>query len=263
MKTKGHLNKIVLCLLPSKPDAIHWTKRGRRKLAVCIVSGGLDSVCTAAYLKKAGYSIYMITFAYGQRAKYEIHVAKRFARVLKIEDHKIVDMKFMKEIYGRTNVLTDTKQGLPQHFDYSIVVPLRNAVFITIASAWAMSVGAELVAYGAHTGDEQYPDCRASFIKSITNALNLAEADGIRLGRRRKITIWSPAVQGIDKSSLLSKGYKILGNRIFDTWSCYSDSIKETGKKPIHCGMCESCINRKTAISNAGVEDRTRYANGS
>lgn len=225
------------------------------------MSGGLDSVCTAAYLRDEGYSVYMLTFAYGQRARYEIQAAKRFARILKIEDHRIVDIGFMKQIYGRTNVLTDTNQCLPGHFDYSIVVPLRNAVFITIASAWAMSIGAELVAYGAHTGDEQYPDCRATFVNSMTNTLNLGESDGIRSGKRQKIAVWSPAVNGIDKSDLLSKGYKLLGNRIFDTWSCYSNGLREKGKNPIHCGRCESCINRKIAISNSGVEDKTRYAN--
>lgn len=247
--------------MPSQLAALPAHTRPRIRKAVCIVSGGLDSVCTAAYLREEGYSVYMLTFAYGQRARYEIQAAKRFARILKIEDHRIVDIAFMKEIYGRTNVLTDTKQVLPQHFDYSIVVPLRNAVFITIASAWAMSIGAELVAYGAHTGDERYPDCRASFIKSITNTLNLGESDGIRSGTRHKITVWSPAVNGIDKSDLLSKGYKLLGDRIFDTWSCYSNGLREKGKNPIQCGRCESCINRKIAISNAGVEDKTRYAN--
>jgi 7-cyano-7-deazaguanine synthase len=247
--------------LPPKLDALAAHTRTRIRKAVCIVSGGLDSVCTAAYLREEGYSVYMLTFAYGQRAIYEIQAAKRFARILKIEDHRIVDIAFMKEIYGKTSVLTDTEQDLPQHFDYSIVVPLRNAVFITIASAWAMSIGAELVAYGAHTGDERYPDCRAGFIKSITNTLNLGESDGIRSGTRQKITVWSPAVNGIDKSDLLRKGYKLLGDRIFDTWSCYSDGSTEKGKNPIQCGRCESCINRKIAISNAGVEDKTRYAN--
>jgi 7-cyano-7-deazaguanine synthase len=248
--------------LSYKIDASSQIKTKARKSAVCIVSGGLDSVCTAAYLiAEKAYRIYMLTFAYGQRARYEIQAAKRFARILKIADHRIVDIAFMKAIYGRTNVLTDSKQALPQHFDYSIVVPLRNAIFITIASAWAMSIGAELVAYGAHSDDKRYPDCRPIFIKSITKTLNLAEVDGIRLGIRRKITVWSPAIYGIAKSDLLSKGYMILGNRIFDTWSCYSDVVKDKDKNPMHCGSCESCINRKIAISKAGLEDKTSYAN--
>ena len=248
--------------MPTKFEALPARARAsRRKAAVCIASGGLDSICTAAYLKEVeGYNVYMLTFAYGQRARYEIQAAKRFARILKIADHRIVDIAFMKAIYGSSNVLTDTQQVLPRHFDYSLVVPLRNAVFITIASAWAMSIGAELVAYGAHTGDKRYPDCRESFIRSITNTINLGESDGIKSGTRQKITVWSPAINGIDKSDLLSKGYKILGDRIFDTWSCYSNGVKEKSKNPIQRGRCESCINRKIAISNAGLEDRTRYA---
>ncbi|HZA07229.1 MAG TPA: 7-cyano-7-deazaguanine synthase, partial [Nitrososphaeraceae archaeon] len=143
-----------------------------RKSAVCIVSGGLDSVCTTASLVKEGYTIHMITFVYGQRARLEIQAAKRFARILEIEDHRIIDISFMKEIYGRTNAITDPNEDIPEDFDYSIVVPLRNAVFVTIAAAWAMSIGAELVAYGAHIDDKRYPDCRPTFIKSITKALN-------------------------------------------------------------------------------------------
>jgi len=84
-----------------------------RKSAVCIVSGGLDSICAAAHLKEEGYTIYMLTFVYGQRARHEVQAAKQFARILNTDDHRIIDIAFMKEIYGRTNALTDTTQNLP------------------------------------------------------------------------------------------------------------------------------------------------------
>ncbi|MFL6461928.1 MAG: 7-cyano-7-deazaguanine synthase, partial [Nitrososphaeraceae archaeon] len=152
------------------------------------------------------------------------------------------------------------KQRLSKNFDYSIVVPVRNAIFITIATAWAMSIKANLVAYGAHSGDIHYPDCRPEFIKSITRTLNMAEIDGIISGMRKKITVWSPAMDGMDKSELLSIGYKILGDKIFKTWSCYSNGVKSSRTNILHCGICESCINRKIAISKAGIEDKTHYA---
>jgi len=227
--------------------------------AVCIVSGGLDSVCYAASLA-GDYDIYMITFAYGQRASREIERARHFARVLKAKDHKVVDISFMKSLYGTSNSLTDSRQKLSGGFEQNLVVPVRNAIFITIATAWAMSINAKVVAYGAHTGDiPHYPDCRPAFVRAINEALNVAESDGIAAGQRQQVTVMSPAVAGIDKPSLLKTGYNILGNRIFQTWSCYSDGVR-SGRGYIHCGRCESCISRKKAFTTARIEDKTRYA---
>jgi 7-cyano-7-deazaguanine synthase len=225
--------------------------------AVCIMSGGLDSVCYAAMLS-TNYDLYLLTFSYGQRAKKEIARARQLSKILKAKDHKVVDIGFMKSLYGRSNALTDSRQTLTDDFSQNLVVPIRNAVFITIAAAWAMSINARVVAYGAHTGDVlHYSDCRPEFARMIAQSLNMAEADGIASGVRPEITVMSPAVAGLDKSALLKMGHKILGDRVFQTWSCYSNEAA-------HCGQCESCINRKNAFTSAGIEDKTRYAkNGS
>jgi 7-cyano-7-deazaguanine synthase len=229
--------------------------------AVCIVSGGIDSLCTSAYLKKQKFDLYFITFSYGQRSNLEIEYAMKFAKYLDSKQHKIVDISFMKDIYGETNVLTDNKQKIPKNFEYNIIVPIRNAIFITIATAWAMNIGAKLIAYGAHTGDNNYPDCRPEFIKLISKTLNLADIDGIRLGLRKKISVWSPAIDGLDKSKIIRIGYEIIGDKIFETWSCYSNGIDTKYGKKIHCGICESCINRRKAFKNISIDDKTEYAN--
>ena len=221
------------------------------KKAVVVFSGGMDSVCTCAYLKSK-YDLYGISFSYGQRANKEMKIAKTFSKILGLKEHKIIDISFMKNLYGETNVLTSSKEKLPRKFDYSIVVPIRNAIFLSIATAWAFTLNASLVAYGAHKDDKNYPDCRPSFSKKIEDALNEGELDGIKFGIRKKISIWSPFREGLTKSQLLENGFKVLGNKIFRTWSCYEN-------KKFHCGTCESCNNRKTAFIKAGILDKTQY----
>ena len=134
------------------------------KKAVVIFSGGIDSISACVYLKPK-YDLYGISFLYGQKANQEIKKAKIFAKTLGLKDHKIVNIDFMKELYGNTNVLTSEKKKIPGKFNYSIVVPIRNGIFLSIATAWAFSLNASLVAYGAHTGDKNYPDCRPAFSK--------------------------------------------------------------------------------------------------
>ena len=230
------------------------------KIAICIMSGGLDSLCAAAYVKNyKKYTIKIISFSYGQRAKREIIQSKKLAKALNSDEYRSVDISFMKELYGNSNVLTNSKFSIPSKFDHSIVVPIRNAIFITIATAWAFSVNADLIVFGAHAGDFHYPDCRPKFIQSIINALNIGEEDKIKNGTRRKISIWSPSLEGIAKDELLELGHKMLGDRIFESWSCYSNG-KRIHKDMVQCGECESCINRKMAFSKAGIEDKTIYA---
>ena len=221
------------------------------KKAVVVFSGGIDSVCTCAYLKSK-YDLYGISFSYGQRANKEMKIAKTFSKILGLKEHKIIDISFMKNLYGETNVLTSSKDVIPHKFEYSIVVPIRNAIFLSIATAWAFTLNASLIAYGAHKGDKNYPDCRPSFSKKIEQALNEGELDGIKLGIRKKIVIWSPFRSGLTKSELLKKGSRVLGDKIFNTWSCYDN-------KKLHCGTCESCNNRKAAFIKAKLHDKTKY----
>ena len=221
------------------------------KRAVIVFSGGVDSVCAVSYLKSK-YELYGITFSYGQKADNEVAAAKFFAKKLGLKQHKIIDISFMKDLYGNSNVLTSSKRKIPSKFEYSIVVPIRNAVFLSIASAWAFTLNASLVVYGAHTGDKYYPDCRPNFAKKLETAFNQGEIDGIESKLRKSIEIWSPYRKGLSKSDLLKSGMKILGNSIFKTWSCYLN-------KKYHCGVCESCNNRKIAFQKADIIDKTKY----
>ena len=220
--------------------------------AVAIVSGGLDSCGVASYLKNKGYDLCLLTFNYGQRAKQEIKRAQEFGTFLSVKDQKIIDISFMKELYGSTNALTDEKTEMPSHFQSNIIVPIRNAVFLTIATAYAFSIQARLVAYGAHLTDQPYPDCRPAFAKDLATSLNLGDIDAIQSGAHPRIEIWSPAVEGLTKDEMLRISYRLLGEKVFRTWSCYLDGEKQ-------CGVCESCSNRRNAFEAAGIRDLTEY----
>lgn len=232
-------------------------KKKKKSAAVVILSGGVDSACVASMLKPEYNEMYGITFSYGQKAIREIKAAKYLAKKLELKQHKIIDISFMKNLYGDSNVLTGAKSTkIPNSFEYSIVVPIRNAVFLSIATAWAYSIGATRVAYGAHTGDTNYPDCRPRFAKKLQAAFNEGESDGIKSGSRREIDVWSPYVAGLTKEDLLKRatGKKgILGKgAIYKTWSCYASM-------ELQCGVCESCVNRRRAFENAGIKDKTKY----
>lgn len=231
------------------------------KKAVCIVSGGLDSICAATYIARIKkFEIYVINFTYGQRATNESIIAENFASMIGAREYQFVDIGFMKNFYGGNNVLTEDTADLPSTFRPNIVVPIRNAIFITISTAWALSIGAKMVCFGAHKGDHTYPDCRPSFVRSISRSLNLADSDSIKEKSRQKVSVWCPAISGIDKAGLLKIGYQLLGSAIFKTWSCYSNGVKRKGEtQSRQCGVCESCLNRKNAFKKAGIEDITLY----
>ena len=93
---------------------------------------------------KSKYELHGITFSYGQKANKEISAAKYFSKKLGLKQHKIIDIGFMKELYGDSNVLTSAKRKIPSKFEYSIVVPIRNAVFLSVASAWAYTLNASI-----------------------------------------------------------------------------------------------------------------------
>lgn len=220
---------------------------------VAIVSGGLDSCGVASYWNRKGSELFLLSFDYGQRASKELERALEIGKYIGAKDHKILNISFMKDLYGKSNVLTDQSLEMPSHFQSNIIVPIRNAVFLTIATAYGFSISAGTVAYGAHLADAPYPDCRPEFAKSLATALNLGDTDAIVSGVHPGISIWSPAVEGLSKDQMLTISYEILGDRVFRTWSCYLNGERQ-------CGKCESCRNRKIAFEKAKIPDKTDYA---
>jgi len=209
---------------------------------VIVLSGGPDSTVVAYRAKEQGYNIHCISFKYGQIAEKETSQAKLIAQALGAPI-KVIDMSNLKDIFMGVTSLCDRNIALTSSFSQPIVVPFRNAIFLSVAVSYAVSIGAGKIFYGAHGSDAKfYPDCREEFYKSFEQTA--------RLGTEMNIQISAP-FSSIPKSELIK-----IGNALhvpFElTWSCYLDAEK-------HCGKCESCVNRKKAFKEAGVADPTEY----
>jgi 7-cyano-7-deazaguanine synthase len=209
---------------------------------VVVLSGGPDSATVAYWAVKQGCEIFPITFKYGQIAVKETEAAEKIAESL-FTSTKIIDLSALKEIFNETTSLVSRDIPLTSEFSTPIIVPFRNAIFLSTAVAYAVTVGATKIFYGAQGSDEPfYPDCRREFYKAFEKAA--------RLGTCQDVTVKAP-FSDKKKSEVLAIGAK-LRVPLELTWSCYLD-----GKK--HCGKCESCLNRKKAFKEAGIADPTKY----
>jgi 7-cyano-7-deazaguanine synthase len=212
------------------------------KKCVIVLSGGPDSATVAYWANNQGYQLYPITFKYGQIAVKETECAKSIAENLG-STTKIIDLTALKNIFGDVTSLCNSGIPLTSEFTAPIIVPFRNAIFLSAAVAYAVSVGADKIFYGAQGSDEPfYPDCRREFYQAFEKAA--------RLGTCQEITIQAP-FSDMRKSDVIKKGTE-LGVPFEDTWSCYLDGVR-------HCGKCESCVNRKKAFKEAGMSDPTKY----
>lgn len=212
------------------------------KKCVVVLSGGPDSSVVAYWAKSQGYDVHCLSFKYGQIADKETKHARLIAQSLGVPI-KVIDMNNLKELFMGVTSLCDRDIALTSTFSQPIIVPFRNAIFLSISVAYAAGICAQTIFYGAHGSDAKfYPDCREEFYKSMEQTA--------RLGTEMNIEIKAP-FSGIPKSELIKIGSS-LGVPFQLTWSCYLDG-------ELHCGKCESCVNRRNAFKESGVADPTEY----
>lgn len=142
---------------------------------VCILSGGMDSTTLIYDLAKSGFEVYALSFNYGQRHVKELIMAKKTCQNLGIP-HKIVDLSSLNEILQGSSLTSpniDTPHGKYDDENMALtVVPMRNAIMLSIASGYAISIKARKVFYGAHSGDHEiYWDCRQRFIDGFNSTI--------------------------------------------------------------------------------------------
>lgn len=214
------------------------------KKSLIILSGGMDSV-TLLYDKKDEIAV-AVTFDYGSNHnKREEEFAKYHCNELGIE-HIIIPLTFIHD-YFKSSLLEGASAIPDGHYEdetmKSTVVPFRNGIMLSVACGLAESRELEKVLIANHFGDHAiYPDCRKGFIDAMSEAM--------KCGTYKGITIDAPYTT-ITKTDIAKIG-KSLGIDYSKTYSCYKGSEK-------HCGKCGTCVERKEALRDAGIEDPTEY----
>jgi len=227
-----------------------------QRKAVVLLSGGMDScVSTAMARERHGIAnIALLHAGYGQLTqRRERRAFDDIANFYNVRERLIVQLGHFRAIGG--SALTDKSISVPEN-DLGApspqgsaipvtYVPFRNAHFLSVAVSWAEAIGAGAIYIGAVAEDSSgYPDCRPEYYRAFQEL--------IRVGTRpeTQIEIITPVIT-LKKSEIIRRGIE-LGAPLHLTWSCYQN--EDTA-----CGVCDSCLLRLRAFSEAAAADPIPY----
>jgi 7-cyano-7-deazaguanine synthase len=222
--------------------------------AVVLLSGGLDSTTVLLIARQQGYDVHALSFDYGQNHKIELEAAQRIAATYGVK-HVIasVDLRAFggsaltsSEPVPKGRSAEAIGQGVPVTY-----VPARNTVFLSLALAWAESLGASDLFIGVNALDYSgYPDCRPEFIAAFEAMANL----GTKIGSEgnRRIRVHTPLI-AMTKRQIIETGLS-LGIDYGMTVTCYDPSPKGEA-----CGECDACQLRMKGFAEAGQVDPVPY----
>jgi 7-cyano-7-deazaguanine synthase len=222
----------------------------RTSLAVCLVSGGMDSCVTTAIANEENDEVAFLHVSYGQLTEArERRAFEDLADFYNVRKRLVISIEHLKAIGGSS--LTDSEipvseANLQLREIPTSYVPFRNAHLLSIATSWAEVIDAKRIYIGAVAEDSSgYPDCRPEFYDAFQHA--------IEAGTRpeTQIEIVTPVIY-MRKAEIVKRGIE-LGAPLELTWSCYQG-------ESVACGRCDSCALRLRAFREAGVEDPIAYA---
>ena len=222
------------------------------KIAVCLLSGGLDSSTCLALARREGYACYALSFDYGQRHKLELEAAARIADHFGAARHLVA--KIGLDAFGGSALTANIavpKARSTEEMGHGIpitYVPARNTIFLSFALAWAEVLGSSDIFIGVNALDYSgYPDCRPEYIEAYERMANLATKAGVEGHTRLKIH--TPLLK-LSKAKIVELAHE-LRVPFGLTFSCY-----DPGPDGSACGQCDACLLRRKGFEEAGVEDR-------
>lgn len=225
------------------------------KIAVVLLSGGLDSATTLAIARREGFACHAISFDYGQRHRFELEAARRVAAAMGAAAHRVIKIDLSASGGFGHSALTDDIAVPKDRADAAEIpvtyVPARNTIFLSIALGYAEVVGAFDLFIGVNAIDYSgYPDCRPAFIKAFEEMANLATAAAVE--GRGCFRVHTPLI-AMTKAQIIRKGLE-LGVDYALTHSCYDPAIDGSA-----CGRCDSCRLRLAGFAAMGAKDPGKY----
>ncbi|MFN7992549.1 MAG: 7-cyano-7-deazaguanine synthase QueC [Bryobacteraceae bacterium] len=222
------------------------------RIAVCLLSGGLDSSTCLALARRDGYECCALSFDYGQRHRVELEAAARVAQALGAIRHVVAKIDLRQIGHSAlTDDIEVPKGRLPGEMSEGIpitYVPARNTIFLSFALAWAEVLESSNIFIGVNALDYSgYPDCRPEFIEAFERMANLATKAGIE-GRTR-LRIHTPLIR-LSKAEIVRLAHDLKVDFSL-THSCY-----DPDRRGRPCGQCDSCLLRRKGFEEAGIEDR-------
>jgi len=212
---------------------------------VVIYSGGMDSFTVLNKAVATGKAVYALSFNYGQRHKKELEYAVNVCKKLGIS-HKVVDISAINSLLAGSSLTDDIDVPDAEYAESnmkSTVVPNRNMILLSLAIGYAVSIQAQEVWYGAHSGDHAiYPDCRPEFVEAMNQVSLIANYE--------PIPVISPYLYQ-SKSEILADGIA-MGLDYAQTWTCYNGRDKA-------CGRCSACRERLQAFAENQLTDPLAY----
>lgn len=219
--------------------------------AVVLFSGGLDSTTVLVYALKQGYDVWPLTFSYGQRHAIEIKQSERTLEKYGLLNRQTV---FSIDLTPFVNCsLINKNLEVPEFAENRIpstYVPSRNIIFLSIASGFAETLGAEKIFIGVNSVDYSgYPDCRPEFVEAFNKTIAVGTKQGVESG----IKVEAP-ILNMSKKEIIELGMS-LGVDYSLTHSCYNPT-----PDGLSCGVCDSCRLRLEGFRQAGYQDPLNYA---
>ena len=219
--------------------------------AVVLMSGGLDSMVSAALAREAGYPLLALSIDYNQRHQVELAAARRIAAMLGAVRHIVLPLDL--SAFGGSALTADIavpKGGVGDDIPVTYV-PARKTIFLSLALGWAEAAGARDLFIGVNALDYSgYPDCRPEFIAGFEKLAELATKAGVE---GEPFRIHAP-LQHMTKADIVREADR-LGLDAGMSWSCY-----DPAPGGVHCGLCDSCRLRAKGFEDAGLPDPTVYA---